>query len=1024
MANLPVVSANAGLSYRFPVWNDDLYYPRNSIILFDLRDALGAGISDSDSDLIVTLTNSGDDAAFFMFIANEDINPNSGSPFALGSWDPIPGALRQFVDIAASVTSVDDVEETLEVDAFSLTGGRRGKSILVKALKAGAGVSFVDSDGYVTIQTNTASLDSDVAFLLNLVSSFDSELDLINRIVSLESEGSGFDSDGILQAVVKNTLDNLDSDAIVRTIIKNTLSNLDSDRIAETVLKITVANIDSDAIMATVNKQTFYNYDSDDVVATINKQTLTNLDSDTIVSSAKVAIDSDFIKEIVNGDYVRSHTLDSDQVLGLIDSEYVQSLIDSEFIINIVDSDFLQNVVSSPLEQRIDSEVRVLESRDSDLTAYFRNQHALRFEQLSDIDVEYGTSVSNATTPAADTLGVTGAVGFLHEGQNRLFLSLAGGHSFGIGERLYFDSDSNEHGDIISLNTIPPGLTNVYVEIQLNPAATTYLQGLISEYAGFDYGVITQTSLPVAYDKVIEDWNYFQRVNGVWSNVEYLTLDSDQTHANAVVRKSYVDNADSDLRKHILTQTEKTVAQLRDVNIHTPVQASSTLQTLFSSNTTNISFDSYFKYLTIAFTGVSSGDATSILQNVTEGHRYGFSTTSSASDPDVEVYVNRIYGFGLNGSAVDQGEIIFNLVDDSDAVEAVLRNLAATINQYTYADISSTIFNTVFVLSDITENFLLEYDITSDQFVSVNKSDLVQTDAEIQALIDSDYITEIVARWLDSDTIALIHDLYDSDYVTNMITADLNNALDNVTDSDWVVRMINDRSVDSEEVQKIIDSDYLYNYIVNIVDSEYTQSRVLDSDDIVLIAQNAVDSDYIQSLVDSEYVLSIVDSDFLTAVVTDPLRTEFDNRFDSEAARIFTINSRLDSDTLVIQSLQSQIDNLDLTGDVDSDWVNRQIDAQVHLDSDNVKAIIDSDYILTSVNKNTFGSTGGLDSDAVMNLIDSDYIVSTVDKNTPSTGLDSDAAINLIVTVQAFDSDGFTPSAADFNGRIFFAEYQ
>jgi len=1050
MANLPVVSANAGLSYRFPIWSDSLFYPRNSIILFDLRDALGAGISDSDSDLVVTLTNSGDDAAFFMFIANEDINPGSGSPFSLGSWDPIPGALRQFIDIAASVSSVDDVEETLESGAYSITGGRRGKSILVKALKEGNGVSFVDSDGYITISSLNAELDSDLNAAIERIETLETSLGDSDSVVAtlVKNTLSNLDSDRIAETVLKITVENLDSDAIMETVNKQTFYSYDSDDVVATINKQTLSNLDSDAIMLTVDKQTFYSYDSDDVVATIEKQTLTNLDSDTIVGSAKVAIDSEYIKEIVNGDYVRSHTIDSDTVLGLIDSDYVQSLVDSEFVIGIIDSDFLASAVSGPLSIRldseatriaainirIDSEIELLEERDSELTAYFRNQHAPRFEQLSDIDVEYGTSISNATTPAADNLGVTGVVGFLHEGQNRLFLSLDSGHSFGVGERLYFDSDSNEHGDIISLNTIPAGLTVAYAEIQLNPAATTYLQGLISEYAGFNYGVITQSSLPVVYDKVVEDWNYFQRVGGVWSNVEYLTLDSDQTHANAVVRKSYVDNADSDLRKHILTQTEKTVAQLRDVNIHTPVEASPTLQTLFSSNTTNISFDSYFKYLTIAFSGVSSGDATSILQNVIEGHRYGFSTTSSALNPDVEVFVNRIYGFGRNNSAVGEGEIIFNLVDDSDGVEAVLRNLASVINQFTYADISSTIFNTVFVLSDITENFLLEYDISTEQFVSINKSELGSVDsdwvirtAQEYGKVDSDYVLSVSNPQVDSDWVLSRLAELDSDEINALIVSRIENLADSdfivmyvdeqigdiPLDSDWVLRAIDsDKALlrseilDSDQVKAIIDSDYLFNFITNIVDSEYTQSRVLDSDDIVSIAQAAVDSDYIQSLVDSDYVLSIVDSEFLTAVVTDPLRTEFDEQFDSEANRIFIIQNRLDSDETKLQSLQTQIDN----DQVDSDWVLRTIDERNDsdinllrgeiLDSDNVKAIIDSDYILTSVNKNTFGSDG-LDSETIFNTM----IILADQANPP------------------YDSDGGAPSVDDFDGRLFFGVY-
>jgi len=74
--------------------------------------------------------------------------------------------------------------------------------------------------------------------------------------------------------------------------------------------------------------------------------------------------------------------------------------------------------------------------------------------------------------------------------------------------------------------------------------------------------------------------------------------------------------------------------------------------------------------------------------------------------------------------------------------------------------------------------------------------------------------------------------------------------------------------------------------------------------------------------------------------------------------------------------------------------------------------LIDSDYILTSVNKNTFGSTGGLDSDAVTALIDSDYILTSVNKNTfgSTGGLDSDAVTNLITENVTNNLDGGTPS--------------
>ena len=238
----------------------------------------------------------------------------------------------------------------------------------------------------------------------------------------------------------------------------------------------------------------------------------------------------------------------------------------------------------------------------------------------------------------------------------------------------------------------------------------------------------------------------------------------------------------------------------------------------------------------------------------------------------------------------------------------------------------------------------------------------------------------------------------------------------------------------------MVDSDAIVASAKIAIDAAYIQANqttytVPDSDDIVSSAIKGVN---IPASLDSEIVKSLLtDSDFGTSTAigsganaTGQQSTALGRNANANAANSVAIGHnavavssdevRLGGSTSVkvtVPAGTSIVAGNQLT-------TKEYVDANVGLDSDAVTALIDSDYILTSVNKNTFGSTGGLDSDAVMNLIDSDYIVSTVDKNTPSTGLDSDAAINLIVTVQAFDSDGFTPSAADFNGRIFFAEYQ
>jgi len=123
----------------------------------------------------------------------------------------------------------------------------------------------------------------------------------------------------------------------------------------------------------------------------------------------------------------------------------------------------------------------------------------------------------------------------------------------------------------------------------------------------------------------------------------------------------------------------------------------------------------------------------------------------------------------------------------------------------------------------------------SDDFVSSAK---IAIDSEhIQSIVDSDYVVDIVSRWIDSDTIALIHDLYDSDYVMTLINSNIDDAIDSVVDSDWILRIINERNdsdinllrseiLDSENVKAIIDSDY----ILTSVNKNTFGSDGLDSD--------------------------------------------------------------------------------------------------------------------------------------------------------------------------------------------------
>ena len=384
-----------------------------------------------------------------------------------------------------------------------------------------------------------------------------------------------------------------------------------------------------------------------------------------------------------------------------------------------------------------------------------------------------------------------------------------------------------------------------------------------------------------------------------------------------------------------------------------------------------------------------------------------------------------------------------NLILDSDGDVTIVSGLEIQDNAFL------TITNTNGAVSQIKIDSIQQLRVNFDSdlrtlsFREINPSLLI--DSEIfslalppvfESLIDSDFIDRqfapVISRiayledtHVDSDLLIRRLAELDSDEITNLISE----RMTNLADSEFVASYVNSiasRFADSEWIlariaeQTHLDSDWVLNQIpVNQVDSDWVirtaqEYGKVDSDFVnsQISAQSYLDSDDVKAIVDSDYIVSsarkvvdmttvdsddvaasvriTIDSDYIQAVIDKNSFGAGDGTVDSDFVNN-QIKLASDSDLALIRT---EISSLDLSGNVDSDWVTARINAISTFDSETALSLIDSDYIQAVIDKNTFG-TGSVDSDYVLSVanpqVDSDWVLNQI----PVNQVDSDWVLSV-----------------------------
>jgi len=339
----------------------------------------------------------------------------------------------------------------------------------------------------------------------------------------------------------------------------------------------------------------------------------------------------------------------------------------------------------------------------------------------------------------------------------------------------------------------------------------------------------------------------------------------------------------------------------------------------------------------------------------------------------------------------DDSGIIARLDSDSTRIQ----DLQTQIDNIDVASLRSRLDSDSIIIQAIRTSVDSDYDLFNTKialFNGLTDSDLT-TVANLRNDLDSDSIR---IQDLQTQINNLVDDTgFDSDQVVSIIN-------ENVTpydDSTLVARLDSDETIIQSlqtQIDVLVAGTYDDSAVVARLDSDTTAIQDISSRVTVLEAavdDTGFDSDQIESMI-NEHVTPYDDSAVVARLDSDELIVQ------SLQTQIDFLTARLDSDTTVIQSLQTQLDGFDVA------------DIRARLDSDSIaiqsiRTSVDSDYALFNTKISLFN--GLTDSDlTTVSILRNDLDSESIEIRALRSDVDSDSAVIQELKSNLIDSDFIT----------------
>ena len=1052
MANLPVAATNGSLSYRFPVYNENLFYPRNSVVMYNVENArTSESITDSDLALINQLTSNGTLPSFFIFLASVDIQPNSTEPFLNTDWTPIPGMINA---LSGVVYGVADAVENPDSDSATIaTGLRRGNSITVRRLISRDGsVEFTQDSDYIDLTVTVSASQADTATALPNIftDSSPSASDLaareaINEFVFVDTLGSQDDP-------ATRDSDLLDGLAVA---IEEIISS--SDLVQQ-----------PDFVAAFQTALNFLETDNNSNQTIIGPVTFSNSGNAITVSNGRIVLQDGTqlrTNEITNATDVLNGTvsLSQNRLTNVDDPTAAQDAATKNYV-DTIQTDLINRINTDSDETALLA--RRLDNKDSDLDARI---DTLEFqveviEDALDSDNTIFRQIGElleSSTKAADDIDSESArisrIASTFDSDLAIF-DIIDSLLFRVGKH-----DSDLDSDTIILSSLRRDLDGVRDDLDSD---------------GDDLrSVIRQSNSNTESISALEDAD---------SDLD-VRLDSDSAKIQ-------------DLQEQINTLSGGSGASLSEI-LNRLDQDSDRL-TLLDSDTTDL------RPRVNELEAFVDSDSPLFLNRISvlENYRTTSTQKDSEHDSDIPALYRKIRLLGVSADS-DSERLTNNLftiynrlnndsdriVDNDSDIDALRLDIDAIDQTFVRNQIDSDYINARVNLQDIVDSDEIQRIIDSDYInARVNLQDIVDSD-EIQRIIDSEYINARVDLPPSTDSEAVIN-LIDSDYINARVIAGTDSeAIINLIDSEYIDARAYDSDVftsrltargiatsagivilqnlvDSEAgrvdvLQRRIDSDEevrtSLNVLIDRIDSDEEvrtnlnaltvridsdipdfRTRINTNEANILVALGRPDSEWVSntivnSVLDSDYIQDQIDnalaafddSDFVMATAQYIVDSEIDNhvspridtlvgRANTDSDRIATLTARVDSDNEV----RTRVNALEVRADNDSDRIvdnDSDIDAlrtdvgaidqtfvRNQLDSDFIDGLAyDSDRFTNRLTARNIATAGGLS--LLTARIDSDAEVRTR-VNTATARLDSDIPnfrTRILALEEVIDSD-------------------